>query len=190
MRTKLLSYLVFAAATVAWMGVGYFAHIVLGERDAYTSRVGTIDQAAQMQAASLRMHALVQDSVDERAKIEKLANVPLLSAVNAIESVGKITGGKLQISDASPARDVRRDKGLVLHAVTFLVQSEGSFSTLVKTLELLESLPLPIAIDGLDIARPPLGTAFWGLSGGVAVAGGRDAACAEPVALVSRRLSR
>lgn len=145
-------------AIAAWAGVGYFVHIVLGERDAYGARIGAIDHVAQMQAASARMHALVQDSAGERSRIEKLANVPLLVAVDAIEAVGKATGGKLQISGASPAGTVQGGKGLVLHAVTFLVQSDGSFSALMKTLEILESLPLPMVIYGIDIARSPLGT--------------------------------
>ena len=146
-------------AIALWAGVGYFVHIVLGERDAYAVRIGAIDHAAQMQASSARMHALVQDSVKERERIEKLASVPLLAAVDAIEAVGKATGGKLQISGASPAGIVQGEKGLVLHVVTFSVQSDGSFSSLMRTLELLESMPLPIVLDGIDIARPPLGTA-------------------------------
>ena len=146
-------------AALALAGVVYFASIVLGEKSSYAARVGSADQALAQAAAQARMHALVQDSVPERTRLEGLLGVGLLTAADAVEFAGKSAGVKLEVSDAAPEGTiVFPGKSAPLYAVGFVVGADGTFSALIRALELLQALPLPTTLESLDISRTPIGT--------------------------------
>jgi hypothetical protein len=152
-----LSWLSFLGALACVCGVIFFASIILGEKASFAARAGESDQASLQQATDARMRALIHDSAASRARLEGLVQVDLLSAVDLIESIGKTTGVKLQVSDASPEAN-GSGKIATLHAVGFVVGAEGSFPSLMRTVELLETLPLPASIENIDISRTPIDT--------------------------------
>ena len=153
-----LSWLALLGAIAAFCGVAFFAWIIAGERSRYAERTGSSDEALAQQTAQARLHALVSDSAQDRARLETLVGTDLLSAVNVIESVGKNSGVKLRVSGASPEGNATKTGQLQLYAVGFVVGADGSFSALMQTAKLLESLPLPVSIGDLDISRAPIGT--------------------------------
>ncbi len=162
MNTKtimILSWLALLAAIAAFAGLGWFAMAIGAERVAYEARTGSSDQVLATLAAQARMHALVTDSAPDRARLESLARVDLLAAVDIIESAGSAGGVKLQVSGASPEGDVgKKGDSSGLHAVSFSVSADGSFSALMHTVDLLQALPLLTTVESFDLSRVPIGT--------------------------------
>ena len=138
------------AALLLWGGALYFAwNIQEDEQGRATERADREVQGAKA-AIAVRTHALVLDTEDERVLIDRMLNVELLSVADMIEDVGKNTGTGLRVRSASPQNV---SEGAPLIEVKFVVEGMGKFSSLMQALRLLETLPIPSTIDGIDIDK-------------------------------------
>ena len=138
----------------AWGLVGFFAWTINTDEaqrivDAQNSRI-----AAVTGAQAVRTHAIVQDTAEERAALQNLLNVDVVSASYMIEEVGKIAGVKVKLSDAQPENLSTTDP-LALKTVGFVISVDGKFSALMRTVRLFENLPIPSSVSRLDIEHAP-----------------------------------
>ena len=157
-RITLFAWIAVAAALIAW-GVGWmFLSSIRVELDARGAQLAGAQDVTARENASMRLHALARNTKDLRAQLDGLAQIDVLGIANMVESVGKIAGVKIKIGGAlSGTMNEPQNAGSVpaLNSLRFVVTTEGSFSALMHTAALLESLPMLSSIEQLDLERTP-----------------------------------
>ena len=156
---RYISWLALVLALVAWALLGYFAWaIYTGEGDR-VANMQMEEQSSSEGASALRMHAIAQDTAREREKLTALVAIDVVSAAGQIESVGKAAGIEVKLGNALPEVGTPAQENARVQTIGFTIQAEGKFSALMRTAELLQTLPLASHVDRLDIQRAPGETA-------------------------------
>lgn len=151
---QIFAYIVFAFALTFAVGV-YFASSSVRQSAVALSATALNAQAQQDRLAyQKRISALAKDTQEERAAIESLVSFDIVSIVNKIEAAGKPLGLTVTVNDAQ-ASGAQQDlaNGDSLRAVTFLVQSEGSYASLMKLETLFENLPLASSVESVELQK-------------------------------------
>lgn len=149
-RIKYLSWAAFLAAICAWGLVGLCTWTIFAAKDARIFRNADSEQTALRQASALRTHALARDTKDVRAQLEAYAYLDVLSIVDTIESVKKDARVGIDIGQALSAGE---NATSLAHTVGFIVEARGSFSAITHAAALLQSLPIPSAVDQMQFER-------------------------------------
>ena len=159
MKSRTATYLAYSALTVAilaWIGVGYFAMLIHTERAAYTARLQETAQKSDQAAAEALTHIIASGNLTRSASLDALVTSDIPSIIGAIMSVGTSTGVSIKISGAVP-EPVPKNQKKDVHAVSFLIESTGSFSSLMRAIALLEVVPIASSIDSIDLSQVPRG---------------------------------
>ena len=154
-KISLIAWGMVAAAMFAWILAAMFAWTIFAEESQRNWRIGDAEEAAARETAALRLHALARDTKNAREQLAALTEADVLGIANMIESVGKSTGVKIKINGAEPESD-RQDastKVQTLNAVNFLVETEGTFASLMHTASLFENLPAISVVQSLEFER-------------------------------------
>jgi len=156
-----IAWLLLFFALSAWALVVFFALSISGSEAAHASvRTQNMEESARASSA-VRTHALVAETEDERAQLEKILDVEALSMADILEDVGKSAGVKLRLSGASPQPSGANSPAVPLG---FHVDAEGKFSALARTLMLLEKLPLASEIDRIELDKSTGSSDSWHMS--------------------------
>ena len=142
---------------IAWGAVGYFMYVIMmGESMRADTTAVNVTQLAHNAQLS-RVGALALKTAGDRARLASLVQVNPVSLVSAIQTSGNAIGSSIQISNASSANlpVPLSTKGVDLAAFSFTAQTKGAFPSLIRTLELLETLPVPSSVQAINIARVP-----------------------------------
>jgi len=162
MKTQNIAIYAWVAITVAiaaWVGVFIYAGWISRQLDTHQSQATDMQSISEREMEAIRLHALVRDTKNLRAQLDGLTRTDVIGVANIIESIGKIVGAKVKIGAATP--EAIEQKGSSnntsgLRAVSFVVESEGTFASLMNTAALLETLPMISSIQGMEIERAPL----------------------------------
>jgi hypothetical protein len=153
----LLSLVAASVAILSCVGVGYFAWSITEARTAYADKVSSAQLDAQRYAISTRTRAIINETVSEREALAKYLNVDVLSMVGLIQDAGASGGATIEVGNALPEAVGTQSASSAsgVGAVGFLVTGHGSFSALMRTLQLLETLPAPASVLRFDIKQVP-----------------------------------
>lgn len=146
-----LAYVALAVAVCAWIAVGYFSWFIRSERMTYTDRIAEVAQESGKIAADARLHALASGSMERSAKLDTIFAPEVSSIIGTIRSVGISAGVPIKINAALPALMPKSQKDI--HAVAFVIESSGSFATMMQVLALFETLPIPSSIEVVDLSQ-------------------------------------
>jgi len=152
MRTKIhiIAWTLVALAFCAWGAVWYVGTLIVSEATARAVNAATAEQQLDRLAYAQRLDSLAADTKAERDRLASLTHADVISIINIIESVGKGT----HVSDALPIGSPQMLPGNVpLQSIQFVVGAQGSFASLMRTVEALEHLPLPASIDQIELQR-------------------------------------
>lgn len=150
-RNIVLLWVTLCLAITAWAGAILFAWLLLAMVQDRSILAGNSERTISKQATAAKMRALARDTIVERRLLDKKANVDVLSAVDAIESVGKISGAEVRVSDAQKEPTITGNPSV--NIVAFSVEAQGTFSAVMRALAMLETLPLPVSIRQFDLGR-------------------------------------
>src|SRR3989344_6463692 len=156
MRSFTTTYLPWVTALLAialWIGVGYFAWTIYSQESLSAEKLADLDQESVRQAASLRLHALVRDTKEERTKLEDIARVDIIAMLESVEQVGRDVGIPIEIGPAISTSD--SDSGKRVRSVGFVIEGEGSFAKVMHAAALLDALPKPSFVDELQFEMIP-----------------------------------
>jgi hypothetical protein len=159
------------ATLLAWGGVVFFAWDIA---DATTSRAADIEneqQTSNQQSVTAYMHATAQSTASGREDLDTLLAVDVVSAATMLQNVGKTTGVGVKLSSATPdTAPISATAGTSapqtpqIQAVEFSLQADGSFAALMRTEQLLETLPLASSVQRFDmqhVQTSDAGNATW-----------------------------
>ncbi len=148
------TWIVFAATLAAWGGVIFFAWLILGMQDERHQQLGSSEQEAVRQITAVHTHAVAQDTAEERANLDKITKVDVLTAVNTIENAATSIGIALRVRDAQaePGQNsTDKQSPDTLNVIGLLVEGDGSFPALMRSVQILEQLPFVTSIESLEL---------------------------------------
>lgn len=153
MRTTIIAIMSLLLALVLW---GVFAYLVLTlprERAQYVEALTVSSQEAVRAESASRVKAIIQDTEVERAALLSLLQVPLIDAIKIVEDAARAAGVRtVTIGEATPvAAKSPSPAAPPTTRVAIVVQAEGTFPALVRTVSLLETLSIPSMLDGFDM---------------------------------------
>ena len=146
-------------ALLAWTGAVLFYQSIGDAEAARVTDIQNSQQSSTQQGALVRMHAIAQDTAQDRAQLDQLLSTDVGSAATMLQDVGKATNVSVTLSDAIPeTAPPPTPTGPQIQAVGFALQSEGTFDAMMRTEQLLETLPLASEVERFDIQRAVGGT--------------------------------
>lgn len=168
MRTTLLAITTFLLAALLW---GVFIYLVVAlprERARYAEALVVSAQEAVRAESSARVKAVVQDTEIERAALLSLLQVPLIDAIKIVEDAARAGGARtVSIGEATPINGKTSPAAPPMTRVAVVVQAQGSFAALVRTISLFETLTIPATLDGFDLEK---GEETWRLTARITIA--------------------
>jgi len=142
-------------ALLSWRGVFFFIYVVLQMQSERAAYVADAAAANLQEGQAAQLHALARETMEDRATLGSAANVDVLSAVNTIESVNA-SGTPVHVTNAQTVKLSAKGSTQQVNVVDLTVHSEGSFPSLMRTMQLLETLPLSTTIQQADLSRAPI----------------------------------
>jgi Tfp pilus assembly protein PilO len=103
--------------------------------------------------ANAQIRAQFIATKDQRASIDALVGMDIVSIVNTIEDTGIVAGVGAKVINAESDVNVIKIGNESLRAVLFRVEATGSYAALAHLVELYERLPMLASIDQIDIER-------------------------------------
>ncbi len=149
-RSSLFAWALLVLATAMWGGVWFLVANLGSERVAYADALTQSHQQDIRGETATRAHLTVQATEVERAALASLVNVSIVQAVDAMEKAGRDAGASnVAVSEATPISG--SPDGLAQYSIT--INANGSFSAIMRTISLFETLPFPASLEQFDIAH-------------------------------------
>lgn len=149
-----LSWALLALSLIAFVGVGYFAKAVLAEAHVRAAMASDAGQAVARKSYNDRLRSIAVETEAERMRLDTLAGRDIVSIVDTVERAGEVAGIPLTVSSAlSGGEGEELPGGSRLRPVIFVLDAEGSYTKILRTISLLENLPLPSLLDEVSITR-------------------------------------
>lgn len=150
---KYTAWFLLVSAIAAWVGVGFFGWVIARDRAALVQKRQTAQEQSLQYEAAARIHAMAQGTTQERTRVENILNAGVVSAADTIESAGKASGVRITLGGATPENTSVKIPGMSVQGIGFAVDGEGSFSALVRAVQLFETLPLPSVLRRYELER-------------------------------------
>ena len=169
MRTTLIAITSLVLAILLWGVFGYLVFALPRERAEYEDALVVSAQEAVRAESSARVKAIIQDTEVERAALFSLLQVPLIDAIKIVEDAARAGGARsVSIGEATPVSvKTTSPAAPPTTRVAVVVQSQGSFAALMRTVSLFESLTIPATLDGFDLEKAEEG---WRLTARLTIA--------------------
>lgn len=137
-------------AVLTWTGYGYLWYALSAERANYQELSATYESESVRGESATRLRSTIQNSERERAALEGVVRISLLDAAETIEEAGRQAGAlEVSIGEATPLTKTVHN----LTTYTFVVNAEGSFVALMRTITLFEALPMPSTVEQFEITK-------------------------------------
>lgn len=134
-------------ALLAWGGFALFASQIASDRADYAEALSTSEQESLRGDSAARLRATMESTVEERADLERILALNVLQAVEIVEQTMREAGARDVVTqDASAGSDIGD-----VSAVSLVVNATGSFAALSRAIALLETLPIPASLEGLEL---------------------------------------
>lgn len=150
----------------AWVGIWFAASVIHSRALEAATTAQNTDQQAQRFAYQQRISALAADTQPQRAQLESLANHDIVSIVTTLENAGKALGVTVKVNNAQAVGSGEElPDGSVLRPIEFVLEARGSFTALMRALEVYEHLPLISSLTQVELGRTDTGSASsdWNL---------------------------
>ena len=149
-----LALLLLVLALLACAAVVYFQWMINDAETAYGASVQNAQQSFTAQNSAVAMHAEAQDTASARQKLDALLSPDVASVAATLRGIGKTTGAQVVLGGALPESTPTNASGQSsLSAVSYSLEADGTFASLMRTLQLIETLPLPSRVERFDIQQ-------------------------------------
>ncbi len=139
-------------AGVAVGAVGYLAYQIYGDRSALSELQYSYNEAAQRQAYTSSVRALLRDIGTDREQLNSITNgYDPVEIIRVIEDAGRSARVTVTVNAVTPGSPASEDPTLSSYSVK--LAAVGSFERLYQFITLLETLPLPSQIDQFRLEK-------------------------------------
>ncbi len=157
----IMSWSAVLAAMFLWGAFWFFDRELQNERFRYADVLATQAEEGVREEMLARLRSTVNDTVNDRADIEKLVSVRILDAVQIIEQSAQRAGATgVAIGEASPLPSTANaPKGIATYVI--VVNAEGSFASVMRTISVFETLTIPATLTQFTLEK---GEKTWRLT--------------------------
>jgi hypothetical protein len=149
------SWIALLIAILSWGAVAFFLSFVLQMQSERAEYVANASQNNVQEGQATQLRVLARETEDERAALTDATNVDVLSAVNRIESVNA-SGTAVQVVSAQPVKTSAKATSQQMNVVDLTARAEGSFSSVTRVMQMLETLPLTTTVQEIDMNHAPI----------------------------------
>ena len=167
---QLFAYALLTVTLVVWAGIYFAAVSIRAHAVELSSSVSSVQAQEDRIAYQKRLSALATDTQSNRAELESLVARDVVSIITMLEEAGKPLRLSVLVNDAQSAGVAQEiPGGGALNAVTFLVESQGSYASLMRLETLFENLPLVSTVDGVELQELQDSSIPWHLTARIRV---------------------
>jgi hypothetical protein len=94
--------LLLGVAVLAWTATGWFSWTISAVEAQRANDIEDAQRSSAQQNTVVRIHALVQDTTAQRAKLDQLLTTDVVSAANTLKGIGKTANVNVTLSGAVP----------------------------------------------------------------------------------------
>ena len=162
------------ATALLWVLFGWLASELMNARAGFAEAQVSLAQMAQQENESSRLRGLLRDTDGARTELDAMVKTDVLTEVDTIEKTGAKSGVIVRVESATQTSLSNPKSSKELHAFLILVTAHGKLPALLREAAILESLPFPATLDGVDFEQLPgaqtgADANTWQLSGRVRV---------------------
>lgn len=132
---------------------GYAAQAIHAAAIARAEEVQSEAQQLDRRAHAERLSAIVRDTEDERAELERFLRLDIVATAEEFERIGAQAGAKVAVTGALPDPGTSLQGGGTLRWITLSLFAEGTYAALVRTISLYEDLPYALEITRFDLEQ-------------------------------------
>jgi hypothetical protein len=145
------------ALLIALLAYGYLRYTVGAMESDIVKRQAALDAATAADKSAEAAEALLTGLQDKKTKLSAmfLDDDTLVSFLSTIENLSKTTGGAVKVLSVSNSPDKQ--------SYLLSVSAEGKWQAVYQTLSLIETLPIPVSINNVQILheKGTTATADW-----------------------------
>jgi hypothetical protein len=142
--------LMIAIASVC--AVIYFdMHISQMQHD-YLENQASISKRSAQESSAAHLHALLAQTQAQRSMLDSLVNTDVVSIVDTFDKVGKATGVTVQIVSTASESTPPKTQKPIASTLAFTIETSGSFAQVIRSIELLSTLPIPSQVEQYDLS--------------------------------------
>jgi hypothetical protein len=146
------SWVALVIAVLSWCGVAYFTYVLVQMQAEHSANVADAAVANMQEGQSAQLRALARETEDDRAALISATNIDLITAVNSIESLNA-SSTPVQVTSAQPIKSNNKSGAQPVNVVDLTVETDGQFSSVMRVVQMLETLPLATVVQEVDINR-------------------------------------
>lgn len=134
--------------------VVYVYWIVDQQKYEYAQRISSAQHTDLRDTSTTHTHTLMTNTKNDRTFLQTLLPTDVVTAVDAIDAVGKAAGVDVHVSTAQPLSASTDARATDVIVVAFTIETRGSFAQISRFVQLLNSLSIPPTyIEQLDFSH-------------------------------------
>ncbi|MBI5645208.1 hypothetical protein HY970_03870 [Candidatus Kaiserbacteria bacterium] len=151
-RKNTVAWGLLALALALWCAVVYIGLSITGS--AHDRREAAINATHARESAGYaqRLSVLAEGTKTEREALDKIVGADIATYADIIERVGERAGLSVRVENAVP-ENIAAQNDAPAKSVIFIIESQGTFSNLLRTAAYLENIPLPSNVQQLEFER-------------------------------------
>jgi hypothetical protein len=150
-----MAFVTLGIAILAWAGVGFFAYTIQQLELIHVKNIVETAISGEQNAQASSLHALSLSTEPLRMQLNTLVQVDPASLGGMIQSVGKRVGAGVQITNVVSEGTTAVQGTVITQTFGFNLTAQGSFSTVMRIITLLEAFPVPSSLNRIDLVWVP-----------------------------------
>ncbi len=138
-------------ALALWAMVALFATWISNDENMLVTQLQAAQRAAILQSSSEQTHAVLLATENDRASLDQLISVDVVSVATLLQKAGTASGVAVKIDSATPSMSAETPSGATFQTIDFALEADGSFASLMHALQLFATLPIPSSIGQVDL---------------------------------------
>lgn len=147
---KWTAWVMLLIGIISWAGFIGMVTLINSERAEYAALLEESAIQNVRKESQGQLHSLIRETENERGALEAAVRVPIVGVVETIEMAGRAAGVRsITIVEATPQTMTAKN----MRAVSVGLQAEGSFTSFVQAIALLETFPLVTTIEQIQLEK-------------------------------------
>lgn len=157
-----IAWIALIIALLAWCEAGYFVYRSFSREADRAAALSLLSDTVAQNHREAQIQSAVASTADDRAVLQAFTQVDPVALASLIKASGTSIGDEIDLGNAVPQP---RSSKSVLDAFSFTAQAQGSFASLMRVLNILETLPAPASVQDMNLSVVPEmgGPTLWNL---------------------------
>lgn len=152
-RIYIFSWIFLTLAVCSWVGVGFFAWNIMSLNAQRALNIAAQKNSTNETGVATWVYTTTANTQQERGQLESYVNMDPVALIKTLTTTAKAIKFDIAVTSAGSEGGTGQIQPSGTHSFGFITQSQGTFSSLMRGVQLLETLPAPSAIQQLELIR-------------------------------------